>query len=133
MSTTITDAELIAQFIATRGVTRCPAAFAAPTSQVNLTREDRDLHRARVTDEPAKLAYGRKSAATKPPSWAIKFTPEMDETIRTMLGSGRPVRGGIDKALGISWLPIHRRAGELGLAIAKHGSGLPQNKRAIHD
>lgn len=124
MSTTIqSDDDLVARFIAERGVTKCPAAFAAPTMQVNLTNEDREAHRTRAVDEPVKPAYGRVQYGKRAQPWnKVPFSLEMDEALRLMFAERRAIQGYMDKALGMSWLPIYRRAKELGLTIPGAGT-----------
>lgn len=150
--------DLIAQFIAERGVTKCPAAFGAETS-AEISSEDRAAHAAHrelveITASWSGIHSGRGVGTDGMPahwrgkrlelqrsqaeglrlgqshaSMRIEFTPEMDLTLRLMLAAGRPVRGYIDKALKISWGPIHRRARELGLVIPEHGAaGRPVNR-----
>lgn len=150
MSTAVqNDDDLVARFIAERGVTKCPAAFGAETS-AEISPEDRAAHAAHrelteITASWIGKNFGRGvGAGGMPAHWRnkrlelqrvmseglklgqttrrIEFTAEMDLTLRLMLTAGRPVRGYIDKALKISWGPICRRAKELGLEIPEHGN-----------
>jgi hypothetical protein len=154
----MSDEDLIAQFIATHGVTRCPAAYAAET-HAEISIEDRATHAARsLLVETEALSWSKNAGRGVgiggiPAHWRnkrlelqrsqaeglklgqtlssvkIKFTPEMDLSLRLMLAAERPIRGYIDKALKISWGPIHRRAKELGLSVPSHGSaGRPTQK-----
>jgi hypothetical protein len=155
----MSDEEMIAQFIATRGVTRCPAAYAAET-RAEISAEDRAAHAARAAQAEVEMSWSKHAGrgvgvGGMPAHWRnkrlelqrsqaevlklgqtlsakkIQFTAEMDLSLRLMLTADRPIRGYIDKALNISWGPIKRRAAELGLPIPKHGhSGRPA---ASHD
>lgn len=152
MSTIVqSDDDLVARFIAERGVTKCPAAFGAETS-AEISPEDRAAHAAhRELTEITASWIGKNSgrgvgAGGMPAHWRnkrlelqrvmseglklgqshpsrrVEFTSEMDLTLRLMLAAGRPVCGYIDKALKISRGPIYRRAKELGLEILEHGN-----------
>lgn len=142
----MSDEELVARFIAERGVTRCPAAYGVE-STAEISVEDRAAHAARVDQftvswagkntgrgvalggivahwrnkRLAELQRAKEAAPRGGRGRLIVFTPAMDETLRRLLADGRPVQGYIDKAMGLSNQPIIRRMRELGLPPGKKG------------
>lgn len=143
----MSDEELVARFIAERGVTRCPAAYGVE-STAEISVEDRAAHAARVDQfvppswmgrnkgrgvalggivahwrnkRLAELQRAKEVAPRGGRGRLIVFTPAMDETLRRLLAEGRAVQGYIDKAMGLSNQPLARRIRELGLPPGKKG------------